>query len=101
MNPDLYDAYLTAGRHLHPAADWLVNQALTFGPGTALCAGAWLCLWAWEKTAPYFVRRRQLRAERRQIRRGGLPQPLPGSDRQALNTCNAILRATDSREETP
>lgn len=69
MNPNLYNAWLTAGNNLQPAGDWFVDFMLTVGPGLCLAIAAWLALWAWDWAVPRLTARQRRRSEIRQLKR--------------------------------
>lgn len=93
---------------------WVADTVATYGPGLLAagiaCAGWWVRCKAVdyrERRRTVAALRRQLADERRQmaalsaaIDNAPLIPTRPGHDTAALDTCNAILRATQTREET-
>jgi hypothetical protein len=85
------------------------------GPGCVFAASVLIGWRVCRRTTAYVAERRKVRARRRQLRAerrqmAALSAAIdqaphiptrPGHDTAALNTCNAILRATQNREEKP
>ncbi|MEV5189298.1 hypothetical protein [Streptomyces werraensis] len=80
--------------------DRLLDLALVYGPGVAVCAIAWLA------RQVYRSARHHLRRANRQVE-AALTQPVPaaadnqpGTDTELLDTITAVWNA-DTRKETP
>lgn len=67
MNHDVYGGFLTAGNNLQPLGDWLINQAITFGPGLGLATAGWIALRAWDAAVPRLTRRASTRRGLRRL----------------------------------
>lgn len=113
MSPDLYDAYRTAGAHLHAAWDWYVLQIDEWGlpvvlvwQAGALIAG-WCAIGGICQLGDWMRHRRIERRDRTAAWRELCNQPPqretePGSDLDDLITCINILDATEqARREKP
>ncbi|WP_406418327.1 hypothetical protein [Streptomyces sp. NBC_01614] len=92
MNPDLYDAWLTAGNTLQPAGDWLVANWVGL---TGLIAGAVLAVWAIRRHISsghdaHRTRDDRVMARRYARYRPTLEQQQPGSDHQLYLDCIAV-----------
>jgi hypothetical protein len=99
VSPDQIDAATNALVNVTAAVD-------TYGPGIGLTAVVAVILWAGRRITGRITRRRRNRRDRAAagwIQYANPPrrQTTHGTDADELRTCNAILRATETREEQP
>lgn len=102
MNPDLYDAWLTAGTNLQPIGDWLADHGLGLA---ALAVGLTLIAWSvrsFIRAGHDDQRTRNDRAMAQRITRfEDRPEPgMPGHDDQLLQQCHHICPEL-ARKEKP
>lgn len=113
MNPDVYDAYRTAGIHIAGVWDWYLLQIDVYGLPVVLVwqlgglMAAWCGIGAICRLTDRLRERRTERRDRAAAWRQLCNQPPqrqtePGSDLDDLITCQNILGATEqARKEKP